>query len=170
MVSKWPRLQWIQTTEYVSQKISLSFYLGESCHLSECGWFFWHIVPSKVHKFSRLTNTIGVWFQCTTAVLFNICVRFLTFFLKNGIQPFARFTNYQIYNHWNCFVLWWRTKEVKYADSRLLLTNWRCLLNRGASCLADVWKHLKYWLSSNPSLSYWTYFPTFCWLILSKTR
>ena len=47
-------------------------------------------------------------------------------------------------------------------SKRLPLTTWRCLLNRG-TCLADVWKHFKYWLSfSNPSLHYWNYFPNDC--------
>ena len=65
---------------------------------------------TRVPKFSRLSNKFTVWIsyvQCST------------WFFKNGIQPFPRFTKYRIFNHWNLFVLWWQTLKWKYADSWL---------------------------------------------------
>ena len=49
------------------------------------------------------------------------------------------------------------------SEVRVCLKRWRSSLNR-RTCLADVWKHFKYWLnSSNPAIKYWTYFPKDCW-------
>ena len=45
------------------------------------------------------------------------------------------------------------------------------LITKDSSCLADMWKHFKYWLSSsNPSLNYWTYFPKDYWWILKQGK
>ena len=137
--------------------------------MCESKWFFW-VTPSiyqSMHSsnlagflthrsvrrnFRAIQTTFEVWVSCIYSPHFTKFVFFFSvwFFKWNSAlgQHFAIYIEYRIYNHWNWIVLWWKHRKRKYADFWLSLAIWQCLLNRD-TCLPDVWKHFKYWLSSS---------------------
>ena len=82
--------------------------LQQSCHLSLYtirlfGWLY-DAFPKNFPRLLKQVWSLG--FLCST--LQRFCSVFLFDVLKWN-SPFARFTEYRIYNHCNWFVLWWQT-------------------------------------------------------------
>ena len=123
---------------------------------------FWHILQTGVENFAPFKQDWSLGFLCTTATLPLQC----------GVQPFAKFAEYRIYNHWYWFVLWWWTQEVKmckflaFIDHMTMFTQWRNFL----LVSTDVGKHFKYWFSSYLSWNCWTSFLKNCWVILKQDK
>ena len=125
---------------------------------------------AHVQQFSRLLDKFEGFFCEAVCDIFD---QFFCLIFQNGIQASARFTEYQIYNCWNWFVLWWRTfgsenmqiPDKFWQDHFKIAIFGQHLIGDG-----DVWKHFKYWLcSSNVVWKHWTYFPKDM-LIKSKAR
>ena len=129
------------------------FYSSENCHLS--GILKWigglfDTPYQRVHapKISLLLNII----LYKVAALCDVC----SFVLLPDLLKIG-FTITEI----DLFCCKEHRKR-KYADFRLSMTKWRCVLNRGTN-LAKMWKHFNYWpSSSNPSLNHWSYFQKDC--------
>ena len=100
---------------------------------TQVNYLIWR-VWAHVQQFYRLLDKFEVWISCWCEAVCNIFDQF--FCLIYGIQPFARFTEYRIYNNWNWFVLWWwRTlgSENMQIPATLFdkITSFWSVLNRG---------------------------------------
>ena len=117
----------------------------------------------RVRNFPAFETSLRFGFLVYNKFVFGFSVCFLKMELNSVLQSFKL----------NCSVPGWRrTQEAKLC--RFLTFIWQdcdIYLIGEPSCLADMWKHFKYWLSSsNPLFNYWTYFPKDCCMMNSKTK
>ena len=149
-------------------------------------YFYWAFTPLKVIIYQSIhtSNLMGFWrtSRNVSSLFLNkpssqgfLWSSFFCLMFLNGIQPFARFTAYRIYSHWNWFVLWWRTlgSKIKFADFWLffymIASKWQFLVD----ILNRRRRRVQILVSSSDvgcvllMLKHWTYFQT---LINFKTR
>ena len=83
---------------FMSQIFLSFYYFSESCHLSEIWRAFWNISHWHVSgNFCTFQTSQSLGFLCGYAALCGVCAQFFCLMC----WFFARFTEYQIYNHWN---------------------------------------------------------------------
>ena len=118
-------------TSYPTRREWNNCLLNLNHWISESKRFFTYFSPASLLYIRIYKQFIQTILLCTTAagtLRPHSCLFFCLIF-RTGIEAFARFTEYQIYNYWKWFVLWWWTQEAKNfrIDSRLSLTKWRCI-------------------------------------------
>ena len=93
---------------YESKWFLLSLYSSESYHLLEYTLKLFNLACFLAHvqQFSSFLDKLEVW--VSSEAVRDTFYQFFCLIIYNGIQPFATFTEYRIYNYWNWFVLWWR--------------------------------------------------------------
>ena len=157
----------------MSQSDVLSFYSSESCHLSKktlksFGGLF-DISYRRVHVRKIFTPFKKVWRLDSVynhSTLQRLCSVFLFDFSKLNLYPFAIYPLDLLWLKLVCFMVAKICRFLAFIDK---ISEVYLVLKPFS--LAELWKNSKYWSScSKPSLSYWTYIPKECLVILRQGK